>query len=70
MKVIACFNIGSGDLEDAPAPNALNKFEVFEKDGAVWITGDEEAIRTGQRDPVPKCQVTGNEREKVVVVGG
>lgn len=65
---VACFNIGSGDVEDAPAPNALNKFEVFEKDGGVYIRGEEAAIRAGQRDPVLKCSVSSPER--VVVIGG
>lgn len=65
---LACFNIGSGDVEDAPAPNALNKFDVFEKDGAVYIKGDEGAIRAGQRDPVLKC--AASEPGNVVVIGG
>ncbi|KAI9925704.1 hypothetical protein ASPWEDRAFT_113368 [Aspergillus wentii DTO 134E9] len=64
----ACFNIGSGDVEDAPAPNALNKFEVVEKNGAVYIKGEESAIRFGQRDPVLKC--SASEPERVVIVGG
>lgn len=65
---LACFNIKTGDVEDAPAPNALNKFDVYERDGAVYIKGEEAAIRSGQRDPVMKCQVSSP--EKVVVVGG
>lgn len=65
----ACFNIGSGDVEDAPAPNALGKFEVFQKDDGVWIRGDEEMIRSGQRDPVGVCKVDKPE-DRVVVVGG
>jgi hypothetical protein len=66
--LIACFNIGSGDVEDAPAPNALNKFDVFEKNGGVYIKGEEAAIRAGQRDPVGKRSVTSQDR--VVVIGG
>ncbi|KAF4213189.1 hypothetical protein CNMCM8980_010479 [Aspergillus fumigatiaffinis] len=64
----ACFNIGSGDVEDAPAPNALNKFELVEKNGAVYIKGEEAAIKSGQRDPVFKC--SPSTAEKVVIVGG
>jgi hypothetical protein len=66
--LIACFNIGSGDVEDAPAPNALNKFDVVEKNGGVYIKGEEAAIRAGQRDPVGKRSVTSQDR--VVVIGG
>lgn len=65
---VACFNIGSGDVEDAPAPNALNKFDVYEKNGAVYIKGDEDAIRAGQRNPVRKG--SASQPERVVVVGG
>ncbi|OJJ48105.1 hypothetical protein ASPZODRAFT_62049 [Penicilliopsis zonata CBS 506.65] len=64
----ACFNIYTGDVEDAPAPNALNKFEVYEKNGAVYIKGDESAIKSGQRDPVFKCSASAPDR--VVIVGG
>lgn len=65
---LACFSIDSGDVEDAPAPNALNKFEVIEKNDGVYIRGEEKAIRFGQRDPVLKCSVS--DPHKVVVVGG
>jgi hypothetical protein len=65
---VACFNIGSGDVEDAPAPNALNKFELVEKNGAVYIKGEEAAIKSGQRDPVFKC--SPSTAEKVVIIGG
>ncbi|KAL1990401.1 hypothetical protein VTN49DRAFT_6240 [Thermomyces lanuginosus] len=64
----ACFNITTGEIEDAPAPNALHTFPVYEKDGAVYIKGEESAIKAGQRDPNISCSVTTP--EKVVVVGG
>lgn len=66
--MLACFNVESGDVEDAPAPNALAKFEVYENNGAVYVKGDEKVIRFGQRDPVSKCNAT--QPERVVVVGG
>jgi hypothetical protein len=65
----ACFNITTGDVEDAPAPNALNKFEVFEKNGGVYIHAREEDVKAGQRNPVVNCKVSQPE-EKVVVIGG
>jgi NADPH-dependent 2,4-dienoyl-CoA reductase/sulfur reductase-like enzyme/nitrite reductase/ring-hydroxylating ferredoxin subunit len=64
----ACFNIHTGDVEDAPAPNALSTFDVVEKNGAVYIMGEESAIKSGQRDPAIKCSATSP--EKVVVIGG
>lgn len=55
-------------MEDAPAPNALSTFDVVEKNGAVYIKGEESAIKSGQRDPAIKCSATSP--EKVVVIGG
>lgn len=69
MLCTACFNVTTGDVEDAPAPNALNKFEVFEKEGAVYIRAREEDVKAGQRNPVVKCSVSKPE-EKIIVVGG
>jgi hypothetical protein len=64
----ACFNITTGDVEDAPALDPLAKFDVFEKDGAVYIKGDEELIKANRRAFNVKCSAQGS--EKVVVVGG
>lgn len=66
---IACYNVTTGDVEDAPAPNALNKFEIFEKEDGVYILAKEEDVKAGQRNPVVKCSVS-EPKEKVVVVGG
>jgi hypothetical protein len=66
--LVACFDVASGDIEDAPAPNALRTYEVYEKNGAVYIKGDEASIKAGQRDPNVKCSVTS--QEKVIVIGG
>lgn len=66
---IACYNVTTGDVEDAPAPNALNKFEIFEKEDGVYILAKEEDVKAGQRNPVVNCSVS-EPKEKVVVVGG
>lgn len=55
-------------MEDAPAPDALNKFDVLEKNGGVYITGEESAIKGGRRIPNVQCKSLGE--DKVVVVGG
>ena len=67
-NVIACFNVASGDVEDAPALDPLAKFEVVEKDGGVYIKGEESTIKANRRQVNTKCSVQG--QEKVVVVGG
>lgn len=55
-------------MEDAPAPNALNTYEIIERDGAIYIRGEEAAIKSGQRSPNIRCSVAAP--EKVVIVGG
>jgi hypothetical protein len=55
-------------VEDAPAPDALNKFEVMEKNGSVYVKGEESAIKGGRRTPNVTCKSQGE--DKVVVVGG
>ncbi|KAL8769127.1 MAG: hypothetical protein Q9209_004761 [Squamulea sp. 1 TL-2023] len=64
----ACFNVGTGDVEDAPALDPLAKFEVYEKSGAVYIKGEEATIKASRRNPNVKCKTQG--QEKVVVIGG
>ncbi len=64
----ACFNVSSGDVEDAPALDPLAKFDVIEKDGAVYIKGDEATIKANRRQPNTSCSPSN--QEKVVVVGG
>ncbi|KPI37516.1 Apoptosis-inducing factor 1 [Cyphellophora attinorum] len=63
----ACFNVATGDVEDAPAPHALNKFDVFEKDGSVYIKGKEADIKGGKR--TVNIKTTPQSDEKVVIVG-
>lgn len=55
-------------MEDAPAPDHLHKFDVIEKDGAVYIKAQEDHVKAGRRKVTLKTSPTGN--EKVVVVGG
>lgn len=67
----ACFNTTTGDIENAPALDALPVFKATERDGAVYITGDAEMIKAGHRKPKFKCKVAGAPMaDKVVVVGG
>ncbi|KAG9255614.1 uncharacterized protein F5Z01DRAFT_672919 [Emericellopsis atlantica] len=67
----ACFNSKTGDVEDAPALDALPTFKVTERDGSVYITGEESAIKSSRRAPNFKCNAAGDgQEEKIVVVGG
>lgn len=68
----ACFSAKTGDVEDAPALDSLPVFKVSERDGAVYITGEESAIKAGKRKPNIQCRAARSkpQTEKVVVVGG
>ncbi|KDN60988.1 hypothetical protein CSUB01_01125 [Colletotrichum sublineola] len=57
---------------DAPALDALPTFKVTERDGAIYISGDEATIKAGRRKPNFKCNSTGPaaQQDKVVIVGG
>ncbi|KAL8919882.1 MAG: hypothetical protein Q9172_004758 [Xanthocarpia lactea] len=64
----ACFNVGTGDVEDAPALDPLAKFDVYERSGAVYIKGEEATIKASRRTANVRCAAQG--QQKVVVVGG
>ncbi|KAH6877211.1 monodehydroascorbate reductase [Thelonectria olida] len=67
----ACFNAKTGDIEDAPALDALPIFGVTERDGAVYLTGEESAIKSSRRKPNFECAVAGDaQKDHVVIVGG
>jgi len=66
----ACFNISTGDVEDAPALDPLAKFKVVQKDGGVYITGEEATIKAGRRKLNIKCSAKTQDSGVVVVGGG
>ncbi|KAF6789391.1 monodehydroascorbate reductase [Colletotrichum sojae] len=67
----ACFNAKTGDVEEAPALDALPVFKVTERDGGVYISGNEATIKAGRRKPNFKCNTSGGASDGgVVVVGG
>ena len=65
---IACFKLSTGDVEDAPALDALEVFTVSERDGAVYVKGDQAKIKSGRKNPVSRCRAQG--QDQIVVVGG
>lgn len=72
FPIVACFNAKTGDIEDAPALDALPVFAVTQKDdGSVYITGEKDTIKAGRRQPKFKCNtLSANQDERVLVVGG
>ena len=65
---LACFNLSTGDVEDAPALDPIAKFEILEKHGGVYINGEETVIKASRRSANHKCSPQGP--EQVVIVGG
>jgi NADPH-dependent 2,4-dienoyl-CoA reductase/sulfur reductase-like enzyme len=67
--IVACFNASNGDIENAPAIDALPSFELSEKNGSVYVTGEQASIKSSRRKP--NIRITGTSGpEKVVIVGG
>jgi NADPH-dependent 2,4-dienoyl-CoA reductase/sulfur reductase-like enzyme/nitrite reductase/ring-hydroxylating ferredoxin subunit len=63
----ACFQVKTGDVEDAPALDPLHRFDILEKDGGVYIKAQEKQIKDGRRFLNIKPQ--SKSQEKVVIVG-
>jgi nitrite reductase/ring-hydroxylating ferredoxin subunit len=64
----ACFDVASGDVEDAPALDGLARYEIVEKLDGVYIKGDEATIKANRRKANFKCSATGE--GSIIVVGG
>jgi len=64
----ACFKVSTGDVEDAPALDPLTKYEVFERDGAVYIKTDEATLKANGGTLNIKCSSVSD--DKVLVIGG
>ncbi|KAK3682978.1 cytochrome P450 [Podospora appendiculata] len=60
----------TGDVEDAPALDALTVFKTTERDGAFYITGEAATIKAGSRKPNKRIVTAGANTDKVIVVGG
>ncbi|KAI9710031.1 MAG: hypothetical protein M1828_002334 [Chrysothrix sp. TS-e1954] len=67
-RLKACFNVASGDVEDAPALDPIANFDIVEKGGAVYIRGDEQTIKASRKTLDISC--SANKQDKVVVIGG
>ncbi|CAE6511221.1 unnamed protein product [Rhizoctonia solani] len=68
----ACFKICSGDIEDAPAPDALHAFKVEIKDGKIVVTANPEHTTKNGMSRLPElASVSARSNEPgVVIVGG
>ncbi|OJT01779.1 Apoptosis-inducing factor 1 [Trametes pubescens] len=71
----ACFNVCTGDIEDAPAPTALHSFKAEIVDGKISVTADPTSTTSANKSRQPKLLATGSsvtagQGKGVVIVGG
>ncbi|KAJ7650683.1 hypothetical protein FB45DRAFT_888492 [Roridomyces roridus] len=68
----ACFNICTGDIEDAPAPDALHSFKAHVSDGQIHVTASAAHTQKANMSRAPKLSTAGTEThgDGVVIVGG
>jgi hypothetical protein len=69
----ACFNVCTGDIEDAPGPAAIHKFETSVKNGKIYVTAEPSKTKKENKARAPAIS-TGAARLSndagVVIVGG
>lgn len=68
----ACFNVCTGDIEDAPAPNALHSFKAHVDDGKIHVTANPIHTLQANKSRPPKLLSSGTEAvgKDLVIVGG
>lgn len=69
----ACFNVCTGDIEDAPALDAIHSFPCEVKDGKIYVTAREEStLKSNMSRPpaVSSLVLDSPDQEAVVIVGG
>ncbi|KAA1467335.1 flavo protein [Dentipellis sp. KUC8613] len=68
----ACFNVCNGDIEDAPAPNALHSYKAHVADGKIHVTADPSSTTKENMSRQPRLLASGAEvgGPGVVIVGG
>lgn len=65
----ACFNTGTGDIEDFPGLDSLASHAVEERDGNIVVTADKRELVTGRRH-LKVSEITEDSEEMILIVGG
>ncbi|KAF9237628.1 hypothetical protein BU15DRAFT_75823 [Melanogaster broomeanus] len=68
----ACFNVCTGDIEDAPAPTAIHSFKTHVKDdGKIYVTADpDQTLKTNMTRPPTLFSGVLSSGKDVVIIGG
>ena len=73
----ACFDVKSGDIEDAPSIDCLQSYKVVITDDNIEVSADSHGIflftlrldvKSSKR--IPKCLNIGSDKKKTVIIGG
>ncbi|XP_059141402.1 apoptosis-inducing factor 3-like isoform X1 [Physella acuta] len=65
----ACFNVKTGDIEDFPGLDSVQKFQVEVKDGKVLVRADPAALENSKRVK-PMVKKSSDNNKSVVLIGG
>jgi len=67
----ACFNVCTGDIEDAPGLDSLWSFGATVKDGKIFVNASEKEVKSKVGRVVPRSKTAKDHtKETVVIVGG
>ncbi|ODQ53367.1 FAD/NAD(P)-binding domain-containing protein [Saitoella complicata NRRL Y-17804] len=66
----ACFRVDTGDIEDAPALDALKTYPVTIKDNEIFISATQESLTQNQHPPTFIAKGAKDPSKHLVVVGG
>ncbi|KAG2147680.1 hypothetical protein DEU56DRAFT_785385 [Suillus clintonianus] len=68
----ACFDVCTGDIEDAPAPAAIHSFKAEVADGKIHVTADPSQTLKSNTSRSPRLLSTGvaGSGKSVVIIGG
>lgn len=68
----ACFNVCTGEIEDAPGLDSLYKYKAEIKDGKIVVSAPEKELKSkvGRKIPRARNPSVASKTETVVIVGG
>ncbi|GLB40497.1 putative rieske [2Fe-2S] domain containing protein [Lyophyllum shimeji] len=68
----ACFKVSTGDIEDAPAPNAIHSFRAHLADGKIHVTANPADTLKDNKARPPRLLATTSDSvgNGVVIIGG
>ena len=67
---VACFNVCTGDIEDAPGLDSLWSFNATVKNGKIVVSANEKEVKSKVGRVAAKIASKPEGKETVVIVGG